>query len=191
MPTKLDKLLASISPETIVETFNRANEAINTFHVKSAQIEKWDEYTNCMTEFLRHIDRHCLGLCRPIDASPDFYWALCVRVLSQVYGPSGEKVGFEMARTGKGGGVLGLLRSVAMHAAEGYAKIEIQARVNEYLNSLTVDQQIEASSEYLAKYGRFLPSEMTEASAARIRVEFRKVLEKHPWLLLKIRDAGR
>jgi len=192
MPTKLDTLLASIRPEkVIVETFNRANEAINTFHVKAAQIKKWDEYTYCMAEFLRHIDRCSLGLCRPLDASPDYYWALCVKVLCGIYGSNGEKAAFEMARTGKDGGVYGLLRSVAMHVAEGYAKTEIQARVNAYLEDLTVDQQYEASSEYIAKYGRFLPSEMTEASAARIRAEFRKVLEKHPWLLLKIRDAVR
>ena len=192
MATELDKLLPSISPDKVlVETFNRANEAINTFPIKTAQINKWEEYTYCMGEFLRHIDRHSLGLFMPIEASPDFYWSLCVRVLVQVYGSNGEKVGYEMARTGKDGGVCGLLRAVAMHVAEGYAKTEIQARVNAYLDSLTVDQEVKASAEYLDKFGRLLPSEMTEASAARIRADFHKVLVKHPWLLMKIRDAGR
>jgi hypothetical protein len=96
-----------------------------------------------------------------------------------------------MARTGVGGGLYDLLRSVAMHVAEDYIKREIRAKVDAYLDKLSVDQQLRASSEYLAKYGHLLPSEMTEKTAARIRAEFHKVLEKHPWLLLKIHEVGR
>jgi hypothetical protein len=52
-------------------------------------------------------------------------------------------------------------------------------------------QQLDACSEYLSKYGSLLPPEMTEASAARIRADFRKVLERHPWLLKKTHEVGR
>ena len=84
-----------------------------------------------------------------------------------------------------------MLRSIATHVVERYAKMEIQTRVDAYLKDLTVDQQLAASSEYLAKHGHLLPSEMTEKSAARIHANFAKVLEKHPWLLLKIHEVGR
>jgi hypothetical protein len=192
MQTELDRLLAKISPErAIAETFNRANQAINTFRVKSARIEDRGEFECCMGEFLRHIDHYVLRLCRPVEASSDSCWSLCARVLMKVYGPSGEKAAFEMSRTGSGGGLYAVLRAVAMHVAEEYAKREIQAKVNAYLDGLTVEKQLEASSEYIAKYGHFLPSEMTEASAARIHAEFGKVLQRHPWLILKIHDVGR
>ena len=192
MQTELDKLLGSISPEeTIVKTFNRANEAINTFHPKSALIENWDEFRCCMAEFMQHVDNYSLRLRRPVDVSSDYYWSLCVRVLLKVYGSSGEKAAFEMARTCNDGGLNAVLRSVAMHVSEGYAKMEIQSRVDAYLKDLTVDQQLTASSEYLAKHGHLLPSEMTEKSAARIHANFGKVLEKHPWLILKIHEVGR
>ena len=192
MQTELDRLLARISPEkVIVKTFNRANEAINTFNVKSAQPNEWDEFRCCMADFLQHTERHSLRLHSPAAMASDYYWPLCVRVLMKVYGSSGEKAAFEMARTGCGGGLYALLRSVAMHVAEEYAKTEIQAKVNAYLDDLTVEKQLEASSEYIAKYGRFLPSEITEASAARIHSEFRQVLQRHPWMILKIHDVGR
>jgi hypothetical protein len=192
MQTEIDRLLSSISPEeTIVKTFNRANEAINTFHPKSTLIENWDEFRYCMAEFLRNVDNYSLRLRGPIDTSSEYYWSLCARVLLKVYGPSGGKTAFEMARTGNDGGLNAVLRSVAMHVAEGYAKIEIQGKVNVYLNNLSNDQQLAASCEYLAKHGHLLPSEMTEASAARIHANFGKVLEKHPWLVLKIHDVGR
>jgi hypothetical protein len=192
MQTELDKLLGSISPEKlIVATFNRANEAINTFHPRSALIENWDEFRHCMAEFLRHIDHYSLQLRKPVDISSDYYWSLCVRALLKVYGSNGEKAAFEMVRTGNDGGLNAVIRSVAMHVSEGYAKMEIQARVDAYLRKFTVDQQLAASSEYLAKHGHLLPSEMTENSAARIHANFGKVLKKHPWLILKIHEVGR
>jgi len=193
MQTKLDKLLASISPErVIVETFNRANEAINTFPVESALIQNWEEFKHFIGKFLRHIDRYTLRLRGSVDISPDDYWSQSAeRVLRDVYGSSGQKAAFDMARTGVGGGLYDVLRSVAMHVGEDYAKREIQAKVGLYLEGLTIDQQLEASSEYIAKHGHLLPSEMTEASAARLRAEFPRVLQKHPWLVLKIRNVVR
>ena len=143
-----------------------------------------------MAEFLRHVDNYSLLLRRSVDVSSDYYWSLCVRVLLKVYGSSGEKAAFEMVRTGNDGGLNAVLRSVAMHVAEGYAKMEIQARVDAYLRELAVDQQLAASSEYLAKHGHLLPTEMTEKSAARIHANFAKVLENHPWLIQKIHEVG-
>ena len=192
MQTELDRLLASISPEeTIVKTFNRANEALNTFHPRTALIENWNEFRDSMAEFLRHVERHTLRLRRPVDVSSGYYWSQCVRVLLKVYGSSGEKVAFEMARTGNEGGLNAVLRSLAMHVAEGYIKMEIQAKVNAYSRSLSNDQQLAASSEYLAKHGHLLPSDITENTAARVQANFGTVLEKHPWLVLKIHEVGR
>ena len=193
MATELDRLLASISPENVIaETFNRANQAINTFPVSRGQIMDWNEYTELMAEFARHLDFHVLRLRRPVAVSRDEYWQRCAApALHGIYGPSGAKAAFEMARTGNGGGLYAVLRAFAMHMAEDYAKREIAARVNAFLQRLSVEEQFAACSEYLAKYGALLPSELMEASAARIRADFQKVLERHPWLLKKTHEVGR
>jgi hypothetical protein len=192
METELDKLIHSIRPEkTIEEVFNRANEAIDTFHPETAQISKWEDFRDCMAEFLRHVEACALRLNKPVNTSSDFYWARCAHVLLKVYGSSGEKAAFEMARTGNQGGLNAVLRAVAMHMAEQYAQNEISGKVGIYWQRLSVEEQLDASSEYIDKYGRFLPSELTEGSAARIRANFPKVLEKHPRLIQKIRLAAR
>ncbi len=191
MQTKLDRLLAFISPEkTIVKTFNRANEAINTFHVGTAQIQQWHEFRYCLAEFLRHVDACTLRLQCPVNTSWEGYWGDCVSLLHGIYGPNGEKAAFEMARTGNEGGLYGVLKAVAMHRAQQYADNEISAKVITYLNSLSIDQEHQACSEYVAKYGHLLPSEITEGNALRIRANFRKVLEKHPHMLLKFQGVG-
>jgi hypothetical protein len=74
MQTELDKLLSSIKPEeVIVETFNRANEAINTFEIGIAVIDDWPEFKNFMAEFVRHIDYYCLRITGSINVSLDYY----------------------------------------------------------------------------------------------------------------------
>ena len=118
MQTRLDKLLASISPEkTITETYNRANEAINSFRT-SARIDKWDNFGHCMARLLQRLDVCILRLSRPVDSSLDYYLSLFPNVLIRVYGPSGEKAAFEMARTGNEGGLYTVLKAVAMRRAE-------------------------------------------------------------------------
>ena len=191
MQTKLDRLLAFISPEkTIVETYNRANEAINTFQA-SARIEKWDNFRYCMAQFLKHIYFCILRLSKPADLSFDHYLSWFPHILIKIYGSNGEKAAFEMARTGNEGGLYSVLKAVAMRVADEYSENEISAKVNAYLDNLSGDEQFDACSEYISKYGHLLPSEITETNAIRIRANFRKVLEKHPRLLLKFHSVGR
>ena len=193
MQTKLDTLLVRLDPDkTITETFNRANEAINTFSVDRAQIIEWAQFERCLCEFTRHVLFSVLQLRTQTDVSLDFYWShYTVPALRQVYGPSGTKAAFEMARTGNDGGLYTVLRRMSMRVAEDYCKREIAARVSVYLESLSVGEQMEACSDYLDKYGVLLPSELTEDSAARIRADFGKVLKQHPWLLKKVHEVGR
>ena len=192
MQTELDILLTSIDPDyTIVETYNRANEAINTFDIQVAVVREWDTFRYYMAEFLRHLDVCILHLSRPSDASWEYYWSRCSQVLCKIYRSNGQKAAFEMARTGNESGFYGVLKAVAMRVAQDYSQNEIRAKVSTFLSRLSVDQRIAASNEYIAKYGRLLPSELTEGSAARIYADFHKVLQEHPQVLLKLRETGR
>lgn len=192
METGLDKLLASIDPaRSIEDVYNRANEAINIFPQRSGQIEQWDQFRGCMAEFLRHVDFCTLRFQRPINISSGYYWLRCADILRKIHGRNGEKAAFEMARTGNDGGLYNVLKVVAMHVAEDYAKNEISARISNYLEGLSVDKKLAASSEYIAKYGHLLPSELTEGTAVRIHADFDKVLNEHPRILQRTRRAGR
>lgn len=192
MKTKLDRLLDSISPEkTIEQTYGRANEAINTFRFKKAKIQKWNEFRNCMAQFLRHLDKCILNLPRSINTSNDFYWGLSVRPLLKTYGINGEKAAFEMARTGNEGGMYAVLKAFAMQRCQEYSDNEISTRALSYWNSLSVDQQFKTIDEYFQKYGHLFPSELTEGNAARLRGSFWKVLQKHPTMVQNLRRTGR
>lgn len=191
MRTKLDELLELLRPQRVIEeTFNRANEAINTFPIRVAQIQDRDEFCSCMVAFLRHVDGRTLRL-RGAVGTDEFLWLRCAQILRRIYGTSGEKTAFEMARTGNEGGLRKVLTAVAMHLAEDYSRNEIAGRIAVYWNSLSASEQLDAASEYLAQYGHLLPSELTEGSAARVRANFPKVLEEHPRLLQRLSRLGR
>ncbi len=72
-----------------------------------------------------------------------------------------------------------------------YSGNEIRARISYFWYPLSADEKLSAIDEYLLKYGHFLPPELTEGNAARIKASFQKVLEEHPRLIKRLRYIGR
>lgn len=192
MQTKLDRLLESIDPErTLEENDRRVDEALNGFQSPAAVITNWDRFRDCLIRFLCHVESTVLKIPPPKQVDIDFEWGRCFRILQKDYGPNGEKAAFETARTGNEGGLYRVLKTFARRMAYEYSENEINAKVLFYWKTLSVEEQLEAPSEYLRKYGHLLPPELTEGSAARVKVEFPEVLKKHPQLVRRLRKVGR
>jgi len=121
----------------------------------------------------------------------NFYWSRCIHLLNKAFGASGYKAAFEMVRTGNEGVLYQVLKTVGDLMAEEYAQKEISVRISHYWDNLNLDEKLAAPDEYINKYGHLLPSELTEGSAARIRVNFPKVLEEHPKIIHRMRRIGR
>jgi len=190
--TKLEKLLETIDPtKTLDQVSSRIDEAINSFTIKIGIITDWHIYKAVLTRFFRHTENIILRIKSFHSPDADIEWGRCVRLLLKRFGPNGEKAAFEMVRTGTQGGLYAVLKSVAKQMVEEYAGNEIRARISHYWHSLSVDEQLAATDEYLAKYGHLLPSELTEGSAARIKANFIKVLEEHPKMIKRMRNVRR
>lgn len=192
MTTELDRLLDHIHPShTLDQVDVRVNEALNTFNVGKSVIDQWEDFRDCLVRFLAHLETRVLRSHAYPEAPPDFSWGRCARLLLDEYGLNGEKAAFEMARTANDGGLYTVLKAVARGIARQYSRNEISSRVNTFVNGLTVDERLAVSQEYLDKFGHLLPSELTEGSAARLRANFRSVLEEHPYLMRRLGRIGR
>lgn len=192
MPTKLDMLLQSIDPSrTLDKVAGDVDRAINSFSRKRAVIGTWDEYVSFFADFYRHLETVVLRVRGGSPNDKEFQWGQCIRLLNKAFGPSGYKAAFEMVRTGKEGGLYRVLKTLADQMAEEYSQNEISARISYYWDSLTLNEKLAASDEYLRKYGHLLPGELVDASAARIRAEFLRVLEEHPKMIQRMRQIGR
>lgn len=192
MLTKLEQLLSDIDPSRTYDiTFARVDKAINTFCFEYSRIDNWEDFKNCLTQFFCHVESNVLCVGKEIYSNSEFHWGRCVDLLRRIYGSSGQKAAFEMARTGTEGGLFSVLRAIALRMAEEYTENEVFARISHYWNQLIPDEQHRAVNEYLDKYGHLLPVEMTEGSAARIRANFAKVLAQHPKTLQQTHRLGR
>jgi hypothetical protein len=190
--TQLDRFLKDIDPARTLDVIaERADHALNPFHVPSALIERWGKFCALLTSFYLHVQKAILRLPPHYEGNAEFEWAGCREILNKAYGHSGYKAAFEMARTGNEGGLYQVLKTIAHGLADQYAKQEIAARTWSYINSMTVDEQFSSAREYLAKYGHLLPSELTEGSAARIIDNFAEVLQEYTRLAEKLRNIGR
>jgi len=193
MPTKLEQLLAKIDPKlTLDKTSALADNAMNTFSFGSGQMTDRKEFEDCLTDFFCHVDSNVLGVSKSFNSEHrDFQWGRCGILLSHIYGENGMMTAFDMARTGKSGGLYAVLKAIALRMAEEYAENQIGALIGEYWKKLTLDEKLAAPDEYLEKYGHLLPSELTEGSAVRIRANFPKLLAQHPEIIRKIRSLDR
>ena len=190
MATRLDALLAAIDPDrTADETVRRANQALDSFPAKGA-IAQWGEFQTFLTRLHAHLMKAILRGGPGFPEDPEMHWHGCWTILRREYGSNGDKSAFEMARTGNQGGLYAVMKTLAKGMAEELAGNEVAARVRACLDRLTVDEQFSAAREYIAEYGRLLPSELTEGSAARLVADFAKVLEEHPRLLQRMRRVG-
>jgi len=193
MKTKLDQLLESIDPaRTLDQVSARADKALNSFEFKSGIIEDWGEFRITLLEFYRHVENVILNIPSFRSSNPDFDWGRCCQLLMKEFGASGgEKAAFELVRTGVEGGLYSVLKAVARRMMAEYAGNEIAARIAFFWDSLSSEEKLALPDEYLNKYGHLLPYELTSGSAARIRVNFPKVLEEHPNIIRSLRDIGR
>ena len=194
MITRLDQLLDSIHPgRTLEEIDRRADNAINSFPAGAAQISDWLEFRACLVRFMRHVENTvpCGQSGCPDAADTDFLWGRCCQILIREYGPNGEKAAFEMTRTGNDGGLYAVLKRISRSISKRFSDNEIQAKVHHYWGGLSVEERLKAADEYLAKHGHLLPSELTEASAARISTNLPKVLHEHPKMMQRLRGIGR
>jgi len=120
----------------------------------------------------------------------DFDWHRCNLMLKKKYGPNSEDIAFDMARTGIRGGIYAVLKVVASEMADEFASNYIGSVVSDFWNSLSAEEKVAASEEYIAKYGHLIPSEMREEGAVHVRAFFWKVLEEHPKIVKQLRNVN-
>ena len=189
MPTKLERLLESIDPDrTMNDVSRRADQAVNSFH-PSGSISNWTDFEETLGKFYCHVENTILRINRSFNHGMDC--GRCSQLLNEEFGSSGYKAAFEMVRTGTEGGLYSVLKTIARRMSEKYAQNEISARISDFWNNLSVDEQLAVATEYLDKYGHLLPTELTEGYAVRIRANFVKVLEEHPRIVQRLRRVGR
>ena len=122
MASKLKSLLANLDPVQTYDDLNRrADEALNTFDMPVGAIVQWCVFQSLLARFMQHLDYHLLRLREPMAPNPQFAWDRVLPILRQVYGESGFKAAFELARGGAEGGIYGVLKAVARQAARQYA----------------------------------------------------------------------
>jgi len=192
MSSQLDRLLDHIHPSCILDKASAdVDQAVNAFYRHRSAVQSRDEFEAYCAEFLSHIEKTVFRLGPGAPYNKDLYWRRCLDILTKVFGPNGDRVAFDMATTGKQGGLYRILKIIAEHIAEFYSNNQIAFRVNEFWNNLTTNEKLSISDEYLKKYGHLLPTEFRGINAVRIKANFVEILKIHPKIIQSLRRVGR
>lgn len=188
MSTELDLLISRIdSSKTIDVDERRINEAITSFDWNKATVDSFDEHKKCLADFMRELYSHEF-LTGNIDFDTDFGYGLALQRLEREYTGNVLQTVYEIMSTGSEGGVYKILRSLGRLVAEEFSRNAIGAYVSEFWSNLSTDEKLAVSDEYIEKFIDILPGSITN-NRVRIKANFPKVLENHPWMLKRIRSV--
>jgi hypothetical protein len=191
MSTRLEELMESIDPSGTIDRVSAAvDEAFNSFSYNNP-IGSFDDYEEYMARFVEHIESVVLNFGSNVPDNKDFWWARYSNLVEKEHGPDAWKWNYEKILTGKDGGTYKLLKDVAAMILEDRSGREISARVGNFWESLADDEKLETVDEFLAGFGHLLPSEYTGGGGAYLKMNFPRILEKYPQLLIEIRRAVR
>lgn len=191
MKTKLDKHIDRTDPSRTFDPISLlADSAINSFKIGRGVVQTQDEFELLLANFFCHVENVVLKINPRRLPHPDMDMHRCANMLRKEYGTNGETTAFEIAKSGAEGGLYSVLKAVARHMADEYASNYIGAIVSEFWESLSVDERLAVSKEYLDKYGQLIPSELMEGGAVRLRAFFWNVLEEHPKIIKRLRNVN-
>jgi len=193
MKTHLDKLLESIDPkDTLDSNSSRVNHALNSFQFASGMVSNRDEFEDLLKRFFRHTENCILSIPHSRIAPSEMDTGRCGIILRDIYGGfQGEKIAFDIARTGVEGGLYGVLKAIASKMADEYAKRAIASKIACFWGELEANEALAVVDEYLIKFGHLLPPEFTEGNGLRAKMNFERVLKEHPFLIKRMRKIGR
>jgi len=191
MATRLEELIESIDPSRTIDRVSAAvDDAFNSFRYDNP-IKSFDDYQNYMATFVFHVEAGVLRFGSNVPYNKDFWLARYSNLVTKGHGHDAWKMNYEKILTGKNGGLYQLLKDVAAMILEDRSGREISARVLRFWNSLTDDEKLKTVDEFLAKFGHMLPSEYTGGGGVYLKINFPRVLEKYPQLVMEIRRAMR
>jgi hypothetical protein len=192
MATRLEELIESIDPSRTIDRASAAvDDAFNSFRHENP-IRSFDDYEDFMAKFVFHIERGVLKFGSNVPYDKGIWLARYSHLVKEGHGPDAWKWNYEKIITGQNGGLYQLLKDVAAMILQDRSGKEISARVWRFWESLTDDEKLETANEFLQKFGRMLPSEYNGGGGAYLLVmNFTRVLEKYPQLLMEMRRSMR
>lgn len=120
------------------------------------------------------------------DAPPPFFFEMCGWSLSEKFGPRWKSITFDMARTGKNGGLPEVLKVIAYESARTGVERGISRRVDELLEPFSLEEVDQLSLDYLRKWRHIVPRHPVliswlEGKSELSKVFFERVLKNHPY----------
>lgn len=192
MPTAVGRLLDEIHPDrTRNALLTRMDETINRFRIGKNRVDDAIAFAGLVGRFVNELDMR-LDILPSSAALPEpMQWQRAVRLLRKVYGPHGEVAAFEIQRAGAEGGLYGVLKRLALAAAEERIEEVVSLRVDGFCQRLSAEEYLATGGEYLSKYGHLLPAEIQRGFATRARLSLAAVLKQHHLLLVQTTRVGR
>jgi hypothetical protein len=191
--SKLDDLLNKIDPhKTIDRCDSLLDRALNSYEYSNNALRDFNQFTKVMGDFYWHVESTMLGVGKSIAMDEEMRQGFAYQTLNEIYGSHGMNAAFSMAQSGVENGLYGVLKKMGQAISKKHMENQISVAVAQFINELMDDFELynQCVGEYARKYARILPPEYLENDAVDLKINFRRVLENHPYLIKRMSSIG-
>jgi DNA-binding ferritin-like protein (Dps family) len=191
--SKLDDLLNKIDPrKTIDRCDSLRDKALNSYEYSNNALRDFNQFTKAMGDFYWHVESTMMGVGKNIVMDDEMRQGFAFQALNEIYGMHGMAAAFSMAQSGVEDGLYGVLKKMGQAIAKKHLENQIGVEVAQFINELMDDFELydQCVAEYARKYARILPPEYLENDAVDLKINFRQVLENHPYLIRRMSSIG-
>ena len=175
----IEELKKLTSSGYIEKMYVGADCAVNEVAAGGGTVDSFKQFEQIVIEVIELVHKYVLKVRKPVKGAEQHYLSTGFTVLQQKYGPHGEKAAYEMARTGKDGGINAVIRLLTYGYTATLFENEAKAKIGVLWQKLSPEQMLAVMDEYVCTFKHLWPREMTEGKALRLKVNFPKTLELH------------
>lgn len=179
--TKLDQLLARITPERMLDPqLAKLDAAINAVTFTADDIQDHKTLYQYLGHFIWTV---ILGPAHPAIRSPredGLDMAGQANTVESLYGRGWESLLLEIIQTGIEGGLHRVLRRIGTAVADQFADNAAAREVQRFWASLSTAEQVEIPTEYFRKFRHLLTSVISSPNDRRMVGGITTILSQHP-----------
>jgi hypothetical protein len=185
--SKIVRVLDMLEPEHIADVLGNKNEmARNSFELHSNTVDDYPEFYATLIAYYRHHFAHTVSA--DVEYPEDMAASEVQNILQQSYQDYGGYEGaYYNARTGKAGGMTGILNAISRAMRERQEHDYTEHVLRTEIDPMNFDEHVELMKNYLDRFGGSLPPSVRTRSAYDLARNYDTILRGHARVMSAVR----
>ena len=182
----LMEILNLLDEQTIARRVSLSHEfARERYQLRRFMVENFREFQREITDYTKY---HFAATTAPVEMPDELAFGMAWQMVDRSYGSQGGiETAYRNAKTGTRGGLSGVLTAIANALREEREEAYVNYILRTRVDPLDFDQVVDLMSQYLARFGRYIPAGTTVRAPAELAANWPELIKLHSRVVSSIR----